>query len=266
MPSHAHAELLAGARPGLHVCQFHDGSDSLAESIALFAGEGLRQRDAVILVITPEHRETLLARLRSAHLDVEMALASGQLALLDAASLLAEFMRDGKPDRELFELAIGPQLETAAARRCGRLRIYGEMVSVLWEAGQPEAAIELEECWNALARSRPFALLCGYRVDGLEASGYRSPLHEIGRTHAQVLATAEDDRLCQAVDAASRDVLGISFSLILSCSGREQVLGEHRLPSGRRTLLWLHRNMPVTSHHILTRACAYMRGDRPLPH
>ena len=38
------------------------------------------------------------------------------------------------------------------------------MMNVLWEAGQPTAAIRLEVLWNELAQSHAFSLLCGYSM------------------------------------------------------------------------------------------------------
>ena len=44
------------------------------------------------------------------------------------------------------------------------MAVYGEMVAVLWAAGDVMAAAELEELWNDLAREIPF--LAVLRVPG----------------------------------------------------------------------------------------------------
>src|SRR4029077_4452692 len=105
--------------------------------------------------------------------------------------------------------------------------------------------------------SHPMTLFCAYMLDGLEPGSYEGPLNEIGRTHTDILSTEEDERRRAAIDAASEEILGMSFSLTLSFSGREQTVGEHRLPIGRRTMLWLQRNMPGSSGMILERARHY---------
>jgi hypothetical protein len=181
--------------------------------------------------------------------------------VLDAQSVLAEFMRDGMPEWNRFRSTIGAVLEGFRPMRGGATRAYGEMVSVLWREGNAAAAIRLEEYWNELARYYPFTLFCGYMLDGLDSASYEGPLNEIGRTHSDVLVTEEDERLRAAVDAASEEVLGMSFSLTLSFSGREQTIGEHRLPIGRRTMLWLQRNMPGSSARILERARQYFEKE-----
>jgi hypothetical protein len=44
------------------------------------------------------------------------------------------------------------------------IRIYGQMVDVLWQAGEHDAAIRLEMLWNRLANTHAFSLLCGYAM------------------------------------------------------------------------------------------------------
>jgi hypothetical protein len=177
---------------------------------------------------------------------------------------IAECSRAGQPDLECLKSALDGLLCGVPAEWRRHICLYGEMVNELWQAGHAELAVRLEEHWNDLLRRHPLSLFCGYTLDGLAESTYTGPFSEIGRTHTNILPTSDDERFRAAVDAATEDVLGISFSLILSCSAREQTLGEHRLPIGRRTLLWLHRNMPVTSGHILERARHYLeRVDKP---
>jgi len=50
----------------------------------------------------------------------------------------------------------------AARAKFPIVRAFGEMVAVLWERDQREAAIELEELWNELLGHHPFSLMCGY--------------------------------------------------------------------------------------------------------
>ena len=40
--------------------------------------------------------------------------------------------------------------------------VFGEMVWLLWDAGQVNAAIEVETLWNELGHQYPFSLLCAY--------------------------------------------------------------------------------------------------------
>ena len=71
------------------------------------------------------------------------------------------FMVADWPDPAGFWQAISPLLRQAA--KTGQpVRVFGEMVSLLWDAGLIDAAVELEVLWNELGVQYPFSLLCAY--------------------------------------------------------------------------------------------------------
>ena len=265
MPTRTNVALLTKAPAGRHICQFHRSDENLSRAVALYAGTGLQRGDGVILIATPEHIELFKRDLDRMQVDPVPYLENGQLIVADAATTLQKFMRNGMPDWSRFRSHLESVLEELKAPHRSATRAYGEMVSLLWQEGNPEAAIKLEEYWNDLARLHPFTLFCGYMMDGLLPESYEGPLNDIGRTHSDVLPTEDDERLRAAVDAASEEVLGLSFSMTLSFSGREQTVGEHRLPIGRRTMLWLQRNMPGSSNRILERARFYFDQNSRQP-
>jgi hypothetical protein len=90
---------------------------------------------------------------------------SNDLILLDASETLGTFMTDDIPDAERFRDSICGAIARACRGRddCS-VRIYGQMVDVLWGNGQHDAAIRLEMLWNRLASSRAFSLMCGYSM------------------------------------------------------------------------------------------------------
>jgi anti-sigma regulatory factor (Ser/Thr protein kinase) len=72
----------------------------------------------------------------------------------------------------------------AAARP--RVRIYAEMVALLWEGGQVSLAIELEELWNGLGARLPFSLCCGYPASVLDVPEQADAVLEVRRRHGAV--------------------------------------------------------------------------------
>ena len=102
----------------------------------------------------------------------------------------------------------------------------------------------------------PFSLFCSYMLDVHHDHTYNGPLEEIGRTHSDVIGTAEDERFRVALDAASRDVFGVPLSQMVGFSGHNHE-GERRFPSGQRTMLWVKRNLPSASTAVLERARQY---------
>jgi hypothetical protein len=151
--------------PHHHAVQFYGNKDSLFTTVAGFLGEGLVAEQPTIVIATEAHRQAILARLRERFIDVELAQRCRDLVLIDAEEMLDQFMTDDMPDPGLFEDHVGGLIDRSLEGRPRTVvRAYGEMVDVLWQAGRPDAAIRLEMLWNKLARSRGFALLCGYSM------------------------------------------------------------------------------------------------------
>jgi hypothetical protein len=251
--------FLIAAPAGSHFAQFYTDARTLLDSVRLFVETGLRRGDGVVVIASADHTQRLLQCLAAAETDPEPLRRSGQLSLLEAEAVLDRFMRGGMPDWAAFRRVVGSAIESVGRAEAGTTRAYGEMVDVLWRQGKPEAAIRLEEYWNDLARLYPFSLFCGYRMDSCGESCYSTPLHEIGRTHSEIIATDEDEEFRNALDAACRDIFGIPLSQTLSLSGHEANPGEGRLPQGQRVMAWLMRNMPNTSAQVLELTRRYLR-------
>ena len=63
------------------------------------------------------------------------------------------------------------------------LRIFGQMVDVLWQQDEHEAAIRLEMLWNQLAQTKSYSLLCGYAMGHFYKD---AKLDEVCAQHTQV--------------------------------------------------------------------------------
>ncbi|MHB8671661.1 MAG: ATP-binding protein, partial [Acidimicrobiales bacterium] len=99
----------------------------------------------------------------------------------------------GRPDPELFDAVIGELIRTASDGTRRAVRAYGEMVSLLWDAGQVNAAIELEELWNELRTALPFSLFCSYGVAPTDAPEDIEARRRVCHLHTAVLAPEPRD-------------------------------------------------------------------------
>jgi PAS domain S-box-containing protein len=112
------------------------------------------------------------------------------MVLFDARETLDKFMRAGRPDANLFATHVGGIIDGRIhARPESRIRAYGEMVDLLWRDGNKDGAIELEELWNELGRSRPFSLLCAYVMDDFHTKSDGEPFLRVCRAHGHVFPT-----------------------------------------------------------------------------
>ena len=125
--------------------------------------------------------------------DIRRLERRGDLIFLDAEQTLAQFMDRGMPNANRFTAAITPVLARAARRRENRIiRAYGEMVDVLWKAGQTVAATRLEILWNELARDHAFSLLCGYAMGNFYKD---AAVEDICSHHTHVISSSGEAAL-----------------------------------------------------------------------
>jgi hypothetical protein len=169
----------------VHAVQFHPNTQALARLVGRFIGEGLGSGLPAIVIATPEHRELIRHEL-AASFAVQQLEANGTLWMFDASQVLSSFMVDGMPDARRFRQAMIPIIERACRGRADCvIRAYGEMVDVLWKAGQTVAAVRLETLWNDLAQTHAFALLCGYAMGSFYKDAAQA---EICGHHSHILS------------------------------------------------------------------------------
>jgi hypothetical protein len=190
------------------VVQLYTDESFLVRAVTHYLGAGLANGEAAVLVATPEHITAVSARL-GATLDLAAAQERDQLVLLEAETCLARFMVDGRPDRAAFLALANGVLDRVQAAGHGKVRLFGEMVNLLWERNLP-ATIELEALWGEVVAERQVCLLCAYRLDNFDARVHRGLLHRISRSHSHLVPVEDYERLEAAVDLAYRDVFGQS--------------------------------------------------------
>jgi len=167
-----------------HAVRFYKDADSLCGIVAEFLEEGFRQAQPAVVIATPEHLDGIVQRLHT-HRSPNRS-HKHSLFVLDAQKTLDRFMVDGEPDAHLFTKAVTPILTKATGGRRNKVvRAYGEMVDVLWQAGQSHAAIRLEILWNELALHHSFSLLCGYSMGNFYKD---AAVEEICGQHTHFLA------------------------------------------------------------------------------
>jgi hypothetical protein len=249
-----------------HIVQLYGDDDGLIVSaVGGYVAEGLSRGEGAVLIATPEHCEAFAAHLAAAGTEAMAAVREGRLLFLDAAETLARFMVDGRPDRERFETVIGAVIAEVRART-GRteLRAYGEMVGLLWTDGEVDAAVELEEHWNALLETSGIRLFCGYPIDVFGEEFDAARLGPILCTHSRLLTA--NGGLARALDRAMDELLG---------PGAESVRREvaamapptewGAVPDAESTILWLRTNLPRQAPPIIARARYYRASYLSVP-
>src|SRR2546423_379162 len=94
-----------------HAVRFYEDAEALSRIVGGFLAEGFRAAQPAVVIATPKHRAAIEARLAEQSFDVDELKHAGTLQVVDADTLLAEFMVDGMPDATRFRAAIIPMIE-----------------------------------------------------------------------------------------------------------------------------------------------------------
>ena len=170
--------------PQNHYAQFYLTSEFLVERIAKYASLGLTHEAGVIVIAAPEHI-FLLKKILAKDFDLDMLQTRGQLLMKDANETLTHFMENGRPRPERFETVMGGVIGEMS-RKFSLVRAYGEMVNILWEQGQKQAAFELEDMWSQLGQKHSFSILCGYSMKHFAKENVTADFTNVCRCHSHV--------------------------------------------------------------------------------
>lgn len=211
-----------------HFVQFYETDAFLMDSLSDFASAWLSVGDACIVVATKAHRQELEQRLLACGLDVAGAGARDQYIALDAAETLAQLMAGGLPEPGRFSEILGRAIRRAARGR-RRVRVFGEMVALLWAEEKYEAAVRLEELWNALRETHRFSLFCAYPMNGFDAETLSKPLDHVCAAHSRVIPAESYTALADPDDRLRAIVLLQQKARLLRDEIAERKRAEERL-------------------------------------
>jgi hypothetical protein len=174
-----------------HVVLFYRDEQELTERVSEYLLPAIHDGGVAIVVATPDHRRSFDRYLADAGVDVAAACTRGAYLAPDASETMRGFIVAGRPDPAGFWQAISPMLRQAA--KAGRpVRVFGEMVALLWDAGLTDAAIEVEAMWNELGAQYPFSLLCAYPAQPAACADQLDALTEVCHAHTQVTGVPPD--------------------------------------------------------------------------
>lgn len=143
-----------------HIVGYYDSQIDLINSLISYLSASMEENGICIIITRPLIFRQLQSSFIRNHIDTNLN-NNHSYFLYNAESLLEEFIVDGKLDRDRFHFIIGRLIESSV--NTGKnVRVYGDMVATLWERGDEDAAMELEELWNDLIDSYSFSLYCAY--------------------------------------------------------------------------------------------------------
>jgi signal transduction histidine kinase len=170
-----------------HAVQFYEDEAHRVAELKRFVADG-RARGQKVIVILRDASDAALSHV----LDLHAQAAPGAVTTVRAGELLASFMVGPAPDPAMFARAMSSLLGVVPGHPTAPPpRVYGEMVDMLWESQQPDAAMQIEELWNAFVARWPVELLCVYRMDRFRKAADSARFEQICHMHHGVLPTKD---------------------------------------------------------------------------
>jgi CheY-like chemotaxis protein len=156
-----------------HRLLFCSSDAILVAAFSRFIAGVLEQGNAVMVLVTEAHDRSLQRTLQASQVDLALAIRQKRYVSLSITELLAKVMVNGCPDPIRF-LNAAEELLTDAARRAGgehaKVAACGECSPTVWADGNVEAAIQLEQLWDDIAKSRQMDILCAYPLAARDES------------------------------------------------------------------------------------------------
>lgn len=235
------ADLLERPPDGEHSLLLYE-EHTLGETLAAFAVDGFAAGEPVFLIASADHLGSA-----ARHADLSAAV------VFEAEGLLRQLRPAGSIDPDLFAELVADPIRRAAPRT-GAVRVYGELVGLLWQEGRPDQAAELERLWNGLADEVDIRLRCGYPwfVFGPETQAF----NEVSDLHDCVLTRFATPRTRLRAFPADARSASAARRFVAEC------LHDHATPSVADVAALLMSEMCANA--VLHARSSFLAGVEPL--
>ncbi len=173
-----------------HEAQIYSNDASLLDGFTSFVAGGLNAGDAVVVLASEAHRQGLFQKLQTQGFDLEAIVASGGYISVDACETVSSFMVDDQPDSDQLGSLVSSLVKTASKAPNGatrRVSVCGECAPFLWTQGKLDAALRVEELWDAAIHKYGLSTLCGYISRSLPGEREQRIFQRICDVHSAVI-------------------------------------------------------------------------------
>ena len=174
------ADGVLGERKQCHICAFFNGFDEQHMVLRSFIKEGFARGDKAFHIVDPELREDHLKRLAEAGVDVEQAIATGQLELRRWQDA---YLRDDRFDQDGMLALLEEVLQSGAASGYPLTRLVAHMEWALLDRPGVDDLLEYETRINYLLPKYDDPVICTYNLSKYSAG----VVMDIMRTHPVVI-------------------------------------------------------------------------------
>ena len=248
-------QVVADPSAGDHIVQLYQDREFLNRAVCRYARAGLANEEGIILFATDAHWSAFRRRLEAEGVDVHAAQERGQLTVVDADELLPRFMRGAMPDPPVFKGVFSDVVRQArASGGYEQVRVWGEMVDVLWERGEVAGSMNLEDLFDQLAKKVEISIFCSFLMDNFNGDVHSHMLPRLGTNHSHLIPVEDYGRLERAVNDALRETVGQEEAPVLESRLLSRYRPPFNMPPAQALLLALRQFLPTVADPVLQRS------------
>jgi len=160
-------------------------------------------------------------------------------------------MPDSAVFPRVFEEVVG---QARAGGRYPKVRVWGEMVDVLWEHGDVAASMNLEDLFDQLAKKVDISIFCSFLMDNFNGDVHAHMLPRLGTNHSHLIPVEDYARLERAVADALRETVGPDEARVLESRLLSRYRPPFKMPPSQALLLALRQFLPTVADPVLQRS------------
>lgn len=199
---------------GNHTVQICPNESSQVDLVTRYIKDGLLNGEAVIVIAKQALRKSLKLKMDGISFDGRILQDQDQIKFFDAEFLLSNLKSDGVLEEEVFQEYLAAPIDNAQLNY-RKVRVFSEMVDILWKQDQHNIAIQLEGFWNDLSHIQEFSLLCTYSLNKLDPNTYDDALERICKCHSHLIPM-EDDSIEPGMGETMLNVFGAAWSRVIN--------------------------------------------------
>jgi len=153
-----------------HVLQLYENDVIFIDTLIGFVESTIRANQIAIVIATNSHLTALEAQLENHGHTIEKLIADHIFIPVSAEDTLDEVFVDDSVDENRFMQVLSNFLDHAKHNQ-KKVRVFGEMVALLWAQGNKDAALQLEHVANRISKQEAFIRYCAYPKELFTADG-----------------------------------------------------------------------------------------------
>jgi len=140
------------------------------EAVARFLAHGWARSERALVIANEVHRRRIEEAMAQLGADPGAERAQGHYTTVDVDEILRTFVVDGVLDPQRFRAEVTDLLARASGGG-SHVRVYSELIAILWRGGRMQNALDVEAQWRFMLRGHDFSLLCAYPAHDFADSG-----------------------------------------------------------------------------------------------